>query len=206
MLTWSLGPANGHSAMRCNFPIEWHLGLRLSLQTPPQRSQLRTIMANVLHPQIEFHHGPAAPNLGFGFGMSTAAVKGGWQQHTLSPGHNNSAVFQQLASNISQPSPSRLQKRRHDPEDDENFGGHSRHTLSHASTAGLRDDAMDRSPTPERPKRAPPKRARVMNATDSGNKEKSKESKPSGSEEDGDVDVGVLLGELIGQTLHFDED
>lgn len=51
---------------------------------------------------------------------------------------------------------------------------------------------MDRSPTPERPKRGPPKRARVLNVAESGNKEKSKESTSPG--DDSDVDVGVLLG------------
>jgi hypothetical protein len=34
-----------------------------------------------------------------------------------------------------------------------------------------------------------------MNAVETGNKEKSKENKPPGDEDDGNVDVGVLLGE-----------
>lgn len=153
-------------------------------------------MANVIHPAIDFHRGPVAPNLGFGFGMSTPSTKAGWQQHTITHGHNNPAAFQQLASTISQPSPHRAQKRRHEAEDDVDVGGGSRHGLSHATTTGLRDDAMDRSPTPERVKRAPPKRARVMNATEMGNKEKSKENKPPGSNEEDEVDVGVLLGKL----------
>jgi hypothetical protein len=150
-------------------------------------------MANVVHPPIDFHHGPASPNLGFGFGMSSPASKvGGWhQQPAITLGHNNPAAFQQLASTMSS-SLNRAQKRRHDPEDED---AGTRHGSSHATTSGSRDDAMDRSPTPERPKKAPPKRARVMNAVETGNKEKSKENKPPGDEDDGNVDVGVLLGE-----------
>lgn len=154
-------------------------------------------MANVVHPAIDFHHGPAAPNLGFGFGMSNASARTGWQQHVLSPKHTNPAAFQQLASSISQSSPNRAQKRRHEPEDDGDFGGSGRHGLSHATNTGLRDDAMDRSPTPERPKRAAPKRARVINVVEPDKGEKSKENKPPGSDEDADMDVGVLLGEFI---------
>ena len=57
------------------------------------------------------------------------------------------------------------------------------------------DDGMDRSPTPERPKRAAPKRARTTIPITHTSKEGkgSKENKESGSE-DSDVDVGVLLG------------
>lgn len=153
-------------------------------------------MANVVHPPIDFYHGPAAPNLGFGFGMSSPASKtvGGWQQQsTITLGHSNPAAFQQLASTMSQSSPTRAQKRRHEPEDEDDSG---RHGLAHATTTGSRDDAMDRSPTPERPKKAPPKRARVMNVVETGNKEKGKENKPPGAEDGGDVDVGVLLGEF----------
>lgn len=55
---------------------------------------------------------------------------------------------------------------------------------------------MDRSPTPERPKRAVPKRARTTPAAlGSKDNQNSKENKASGSE-DNDVDVGVLLGEF----------
>ncbi|KAF8213128.1 hypothetical protein K438DRAFT_1661139 [Mycena galopus ATCC 62051] len=62
---------------------------------------------------------------------------------------------------------------------------------------------MDRSPTPERPKRAAPKRARVTPSAESGSKDEkdSKENKaPSGTEET-DVDVGVLLASLPAQSL-----
>jgi hypothetical protein len=47
------------------------------------------------------------------------------------------------------------------------------------------DDVMDRSPTPERLKRAIPKRVKLSQA------EAQKEAK---SEKESDVDVGVLLG------------
>lgn len=149
-------------------------------------------MANLVHPSIDFHRGPVAPNLGFGFGMASPAIKGGWQQPPTI-GHNNPIAFQQLASTIQQASPNRAQKRRHEPED--NGDAHARHGSGHATTTGLRDDAMDRSPTPERPKRGPPKRARVMNVSEAGDKDKSKENKPPGGGDE--VDVGVLLGESI---------
>lgn len=152
------------------------------------------IMANVVHPPIDFHHGPVAPNLGFGFGMSSPASKVGWQQQsTITLGHNNPAAFRQLASTMSQSSPSRAQKRRHEPEDED---ASVRHGSSHAIAMGPRDDAMDRSPTPERPKRAPPKRARIINVVETGNKE-SKENKSPGDGDGGSVDVGVLLGAFI---------
>lgn len=146
-------------------------------------------MANVVHPSIDFRRGPAAPNLGFGFGMSTA--KAAWQ-HTVTPGHNNTAAFQQLASTISQPSPNRPQKRKHEADEDGDA-----HGLSHPITTGLRDDAMDRSPTPERPKKAPPKKARVANTAEISNKEKGKENKPPGGNDDNEVDIGVLLGMFV---------
>ncbi|KAF7347899.1 Tethering factor for nuclear proteasome STS1 [Mycena venus] len=62
---------------------------------------------------------------------------------------------------------------------------------------------MDRSPTPERPKRAAPKRARVSPSAESGSKEEkdSKENKAPGGTEDNDVDVGVLLASLPSQSL-----
>ena len=57
------------------------------------------------------------------------------------------------------------------------------------------DDAMDRSPTPERPKRAAPKRARIALAALSGSKDQKAGQQPGSSNPDSsDVDVGVLLG------------
>ena len=69
--------------------------------------------------------------------------------------------------------------------------------LEHYDDDGKHDEAMDRSPTPERPerpKRSVPKRARTTPATIGAVKDpkSSKEGKSAG---ENDVDVGVLLGE-----------
>nr|GAT44115.1 predicted protein [Mycena chlorophos] len=64
--------------------------------------------------------------------------------------------------------------------------------------ATLPDTAMDRSPTPERPKRAPPKRARVALETV---KDDAKENKAPTPAEDNQVDVGMLLASLPSQSL-----
>lgn len=57
------------------------------------------------------------------------------------------------------------------------------------------DDAMERSPTPERPKRAAPKRARTTPAGLSSLKDSRPGQPQTSSSSDGDdVDVGVLLG------------
>jgi hypothetical protein len=144
-------------------------------------------MANVIHPQIDFHIGPAnhTPSpFGFGFGLSSAMTTTGWSPAATS-GHTHSSPFQQFASNFNQPSASRLQKRRHEPEDD-----------AESVRKPQRDESMDRSPTPERPKRAAPKRARVAPPEANSKGEKtSKESKDQSSDSN-DVDVGVLLGEF----------
>ncbi|OBZ78683.1 hypothetical protein A0H81_00817 [Grifola frondosa] len=62
---------------------------------------------------------------------------------------------------------------------------------------------MDRSPTPERPRRAAPKRARTTPVTVANVKtgQTSKENKPPSSDDDNDVDVGVLLASLPPQSL-----
>ena len=57
------------------------------------------------------------------------------------------------------------------------------------------DDAMDRSPTPERPKRAVPKRARTTPAVPSSSKSSVNDKGGKDAEDENDVDVGVLLGE-----------
>jgi hypothetical protein len=148
-------------------------------------------MANVIHPPIEFHpglvnHSPSP--FGFGFGLSLpSSAMAGWS----STGHTHSAAFHQLASSINQPSALRVQKRRCESDDvgDNGRNGHG---------ANARDDAMDRSPTPERPKRAPPKRARVAPPeTPSKDDKTKKENKAPGTGDDNDVDVGVLLGGLV---------
>jgi len=144
-------------------------------------------MANVVRPPVDFYPRPinSSPSpFGFGFGLSNpSAMVAAWPS-TVTPGHMHSAALHQLSSSISQMPYIRVQKRRHEPEDDDVDAGGS----------GSRDDAMDRSPTPERSKKAPPKRARVV-TTDGMSKDgkAGKENKPPGNNED-DVDVGVLLG------------
>lgn len=60
------------------------------------------------------------------------------------------------------------------------------------------DDAMDRSPTPERPKRAAPKRARTTPATLSSSKgSKAGQQQGSSGTDGNDVDVGLLLGVFL---------
>ncbi len=60
---------------------------------------------------------------------------------------------------------------------------------------------MDRSPTPERPRRAVPKRARITSATvtNTGKVQQhtTKENKPPSQSEESDVDVGFLLGKWL---------
>ncbi|KAF6766141.1 hypothetical protein DFP72DRAFT_865709 [Ephemerocybe angulata] len=70
------------------------------------------------------------------------------------------------------------------------------------SQSGGRDESMDRSPTPERPKRAAPKRARLVPTNDGANKENgsSTPTKASGGSQD-EIDVGVLLASLPTQSL-----
>lgn len=141
-------------------------------------------MANVVthpHLQVDFCPGPVnhSPSpLGFGFGLSSTPIMAGW---TSTPFHTPQSSWNVPTAH--QPSPFRPSKRRHEPEDD------SENKLA-------RDDAMDRSPTPERPKRAAPKRARTTPAVVAIGKDErlSKENKPPSASDDTDVDVGVLLG------------
>lgn len=142
-------------------------------------------MANVLQHRIDLLPVPnAPPSFGFGFALassSSAMAPAAWQPAST-PGHTNLAAFQQLASSVNHHSLARAQKRRHEGEDD---------------SLTARDASMDRSPTPERPKRAAPKRARVLPQTDSSSKDDTefKENKAPSGADDLDVDVGVLLGE-----------
>jgi len=152
-------------------------------------------MANVLPPHIEFKPRPVshAPSpFGFGFGLgSTPSPMASPAWGTATPGHTNPAAFHQLASSITHSAVSfrSNNKRRHDHDDDDDAP-----RLSMTS-----DDAMERSPTPERMRRAPPKRARVFDPQEPSNKLGSpgKQGKDAASQED-DVDVGVLLGESPG--------
>lgn len=152
-------------------------------------------MANVLHHHIEFAprpvaHAPSPFGFGFGLGQSSTSGAGpsGWPQ-APTPGHTNLHAFHQLASSINQAtavsSPSHKSVKRRLELDDED-------PTTSGKTSANRDESMDRSPTPERPKRAL-KRARVS-PSDSGTKEQAgaKGNKPSPEEDE--IDVGVLLG------------
>ncbi|KAG6841913.1 hypothetical protein C0991_005093 [Blastosporella zonata] len=96
-------------------------------------------------------------------------------------GHSNPAAFHQLASSLARP-----HKRRYEFEDD---------------LPGARDASMDRSPTPERPKRAPPKRARVLPQIDGTSRPDHDLKENKAPVDDQDVDVGVLLASLPPQSL-----
>ena len=172
-----------------------HLGdsrLLLGAQAPcfsvPFRAALRIFppsfrphtMANVVthpHLQVGFHPGPVGHSpspLGFGFGLTQPSMMQGWPTapHAQPPSWG-------FPPQNTQP-PTRLAKRRHEPEDED------------------RDERMDRSPTPERPKRAVPKRARTTPAattTIGKEQQTSKENKPPTASDESDVDVGFLLGE-----------
>ena len=139
-------------------------------------------MANVVqpHPQIDFHSSPLGhPQMAFGLTLPMPSSLVG-----LSP-HAHMNVPQPPASAIN---PSRTLKRRFEQDDEQadTSSGHS---------SGARDVAMERSPTPERPKRTAPKRARngATFAQEPKGEKTSKENSNS-SVENQDVDVGVLLG------------
>lgn len=142
-------------------------------------------MANVVqpHPQIDFHSSTLGhpPQIGLGLTLSMSSSLVG-----LSP-HAHSNVVQPLSSAIT----SRPQKRRFEQDDDQP-------DQSFSNSPGARDVAMERSPTPERPKRAPPKRARNNSTFAQESKGgRSPKEHPNSSVENQDVDVGVLLGQSI---------
>jgi len=114
---------------------------------------------------------------GFGFGLGPMPSSH-WQPQPLQP---QASSFNSFAS-TSHNSPSRsAQKRRLDPDD-------GLENLRYSQ-----DERMDRSPTPERPKRAAPKRARVSPSAEAipkSSKDFKSRNDPSGE----DVDVGMLLG------------
>lgn len=138
-------------------------------------------MANVVqpHPQIDFH----PPQIGLGLTLSMSSPFVG-----LSP-HAHSNVVQPLPPPINT---SRPQKRRLEQDDEQA-------DQSFSNSPGARDVAMERSPTPERPKRAPPKRAR-NNSTFVQEPKGGRIPKelPNSSVQNQDVDVGVLLGSSNG--------
>ena len=125
------------------------------------------------HHPLDFHPRPVTHSpspLAFGFGFAPSSSSSVVAHNALSPHSHHVAP--------------RVQKRRLEV-DDEGAGHRG-------------DDAMDRSPTPERPKRGPPKRLRVA-ATETSAKGSDKDSsdgkdnRPPSSE----VDVGVLLGQSL---------
>jgi len=120
--------------------------------------------------------------------MAAAAA---WQP---TPSLSNPSAYQQFVSSANQYPSTRAQKRRHDSEDDVD-------TIR--QVPAIRDTSMDRSPTPERPKRSAPKRARVTYQLDSTVKDESevKENKDPSTLDDHEVDVGVLLASLPPQSL-----
>ncbi|KAL4070876.1 hypothetical protein J3A83DRAFT_4246073 [Scleroderma citrinum] len=147
-------------------------------------------MANVVYPQLDFLHNPAnhpSSRFGFGFGLpGSSSVLGTGRAE---PGHKQPVAFQQLSSQMNIPqSVQRVQKRRHEPDDE-----------AESPRQAARDVTMDRSPTPERPKRSAPKRAKVVQPTDSKDDSHAKDSKQRNEEDD--VDVGVLLASLPPQSL-----
>jgi hypothetical protein len=143
-------------------------------------------MANVVHPPLNFIHEPthlSTSRFGFGFGLPGNSPTGTGRQPVYTPGHTHPSAFQQLTSHINlPPSSHRVQKRRLEPEDDAES---SRHVG--------RDVPMDRSPTPERPRRAAPKRAKVTPQDDESKDQQSSRTSKN-VDADSDVDVGVLLG------------
>lgn len=124
--------------------------------------------------QVSFPHRPVnhAPSpLGFGFGLSAQPVNSSW---------NHSPLQRPALGFPTTSSPHiRIAKRRYEHDEDDRQSA---------------DESMERSPTPERPKRAAPKRARTTPASIAALKD-ARGGQPSSNAADGnDVDVGLLLG------------
>jgi hypothetical protein len=156
-------------------------------------SQFVSFMANVLQPHIDFGPRPAShvsSSFGFGFGLvgtpAASVMVAGWQLPPT-PGHTNPLAFQQLATSLNQNTPLRPLKRRHEPQDDTETG------------RSARDHPMDRSPTPERPKKTAPKRARMAPILENSTRSETatKENKSQSAFIDDDIDAGVLLGQYL---------
>ncbi|KAH8120277.1 hypothetical protein DFH11DRAFT_48487 [Phellopilus nigrolimitatus] len=142
-------------------------------------------MAGIIHPTPQFGFRTAAVNhspspLAFGFGLSPAASLPGWQPQAMQA----SSFSPSHTSFAVQRS---AQKRRHDDADS--------------------DEAMDRSPTPERPARRI-KQMRVHRVSESGSHEgggdhdkPNKENKSPERDSGDGVDVGMLLASLPPQSL-----
>ena len=128
-------------------------------------------MANVLAqlPQFGFNH-PHSPNHPPLPVTPTPAIMAGW-------GH----VVYQPSANHQLPA-TRVLKRRLEQEDEDE--------------EARPDVVMERTPTPERPKRAPPKRARRGDTLSNDGSQGNQHSK-DGRSSDNEVDIGVLLGTFI---------
>ena len=190
-----LGPANAiFDHARLYARKQALCGLKVLRRAPTGRphtlllSSSTSLMANLIHPTPQFgfrtdavNHSPA---LGFGFGLSPAAAKPGWQPpHALQPSNHLSSLSN-YNPHSSPSHPKVTQKRRHEDED--------------------RDESMDRSPTPERRpmRRKISKRARVSESgSNEGGEEHQnkpvKDRKPAASDSGDGVDVGMLLGGFI---------
>ena len=137
-------------------------------------------MAGIITPQFGFRnatvdHSPSP--LSFGFGLASAAAVPGWQP----PGMQNASSFSPAPSTVGNSSKP-AQKRRHEDADG--------------------DEAMDRSPTPEKRPIRPMKRIashRYPHRTDEGDKENRRDT--TGGQGESDVDVGMLLGEPTATAL-----
>ena len=125
-------------------------------------------MANVLAqlPQFGFNH-PHSPNHPPLPVTPTPAIMAGWAHIVHQPSANH-----QLPA-------TRVQKRRLEQEDED--------------VETRLDVVMERTPTPERLRRAPPKRARRGDTSGGAGSQNNQDSKGGGSS-DNEVDIGVLLG------------
>ncbi|KAJ4486034.1 hypothetical protein J3R30DRAFT_1440778 [Lentinula aciculospora] len=145
-------------------------------------------MAHVqLSPSIGFHPHSSKDAPGFGFGLGLGNMSS--QSWATSPLHStqSSSINQLASTSLFTNTTHRAQKRRHEPEESENY---------------RQDEVMDRSPTPERLKRAAPKRLRTVPSSDSAtSKEDGTSSDPKRVPEDKDIDIGVLLATLPPQSL-----
>lgn len=187
---WCLGPAFGGGNNVPAKDTRWRQR-NLPFLSSPLCSCLSRMAANVLQ-SIDFHprtvtHAPSPFGFGFGLGPTSSHMAApSWQ----SPAPSHSSACQQAiysSSSSGQSPASRAQKRRHEPEEES----------ENIKYPTGRDESMDRSPTPERPRRIVPKRARLLAVPDGGLKDEKavKQNKSSGSSDENDVDVGVLLGE-----------
>ncbi|KAI0307884.1 hypothetical protein B0F90DRAFT_1678124 [Multifurca ochricompacta] len=149
-------------------------------------------MANVVqpHPQMDLHSislgHPPQISLGLPLSMSSSLV--GW-----SPPAHASAL--QHSSSTTNPPPLRALKRRFEQDEEQA-------ELSSGQNPGARDITMERSPTPERPKRAAPKRARNSSPILQEHREgRGLKYSHHLAVENQEVDVGVLLASLPTQSL-----